>query len=202
MAVGLPAEGGRASVVRARSKRGVPDSRLAIRAGVRRRFAPHQLRHAHAVEMAREGVALNVIQRQLGHANLGITSVYLQGIDNSEIMDTTHAGQPRCCKRERSALTVVARSSSAACMRAEPSRNYQRAGFRRRCAARPEQRFYVTCSKLAATLRTPGARRAGRPGALCPSGRLASGPGQARCPGRRRGIAACPGRRPPGRRAG
>jgi site-specific recombinase XerD len=25
-------------------------------AGVRRRFAPHQLRHAHAVEMAREGV--------------------------------------------------------------------------------------------------------------------------------------------------
>jgi site-specific recombinase XerD len=44
--------------------------RLALRAGVRRRFAPHQLRHAHAVEMAREGVPLNVIQRQLGHANL------------------------------------------------------------------------------------------------------------------------------------
>ena len=65
--------------------------RLAVRAGVRRRFAPHQLRHAHAVEMAREGVPLNVIQRQLGHANLGITSVYLQGIDNSEIIDTVHA---------------------------------------------------------------------------------------------------------------
>jgi integrase len=30
--------------------------RLAACAGVRRRFAPHQLRHAHAVEMAREGV--------------------------------------------------------------------------------------------------------------------------------------------------
>jgi integrase len=29
--------------------------RLAARAGVRRRFAPHQLRHAHAVELAREG---------------------------------------------------------------------------------------------------------------------------------------------------
>lgn len=41
--------------------------------------------------MAREGVPLNVIQRQLGHANLGITSVYLQGIDNSEIIDTIHA---------------------------------------------------------------------------------------------------------------
>jgi hypothetical protein len=44
-------------------------------AGVRRRFAPHQLRHAHAVEMAREGVPLIVIQRQLGHTNLGITSI-------------------------------------------------------------------------------------------------------------------------------
>ena len=54
--------------------------------GVRRRFAPHQLRHAHAVEMAHEGVPLVVIQRQLGHANLGITSIYLQGIDSSEII--------------------------------------------------------------------------------------------------------------------
>jgi site-specific recombinase XerD len=62
--------------------------RTAVRAGVRRRFAPHQLRHAHAVEMAREGVPLNVIQRQLGHANLGVTSIYLQGIDNGEIIET------------------------------------------------------------------------------------------------------------------
>jgi site-specific recombinase XerD len=59
-------------------------------AGVRRRFAPHQLRHAHAVEMAHEGVPLVVIRRQLGHANLGITSVYLQGIDSSEIISTVH----------------------------------------------------------------------------------------------------------------
>jgi hypothetical protein len=33
---------------------------------------------------------LIVIQRQLGHTNLGITSVYLQGIDNTEIIDTIH----------------------------------------------------------------------------------------------------------------
>ena len=65
--------------------------RVARDAGVRRRFAPHQLRHAHAVEMAREGVPLIVIQRQLGHTNLGITSIYLQGIDNTEIIDTVHA---------------------------------------------------------------------------------------------------------------
>jgi site-specific recombinase XerD len=63
----------------------------AARAGVRRRFAPHQRRRAHAVEMAREGVPLIVIQRQLGHTNLGITSIYLQGIDATEIVDTVHA---------------------------------------------------------------------------------------------------------------
>jgi integrase len=61
-------------------------ARTAAKAGVRRRFAPHQLRHAHAAEMAHEGVPPVVIQRQLGHANLGVTSVYLQGIDNSEII--------------------------------------------------------------------------------------------------------------------
>ena len=65
----------------------------AAAAGVRRRFAPHPLRHAHAVEMAHEGVPLVVIQRQLGHANLGITSIYLQGIDSSEIISTVH-GRP------------------------------------------------------------------------------------------------------------
>jgi site-specific recombinase XerD len=65
--------------------------RLGAQAGVRRRFAPHQLRHAHALDLAREGVPLNVIQRQLGHANLGTTSIYLQGIDTEEIIATVHA---------------------------------------------------------------------------------------------------------------
>jgi site-specific recombinase XerD len=32
-----------------------------------------------------------VIQRQLGHANLGTTSIYLQGIDTEEIIATVHA---------------------------------------------------------------------------------------------------------------
>jgi site-specific recombinase XerD len=65
--------------------------RVAAEARVRRRFAPHQLRHAHAVELAHEGVPLNVIQRQLGHTNLGVTSIYLQGIDNAEIIAAMHA---------------------------------------------------------------------------------------------------------------
>jgi site-specific recombinase XerD len=68
--------------------------RVASRAGVRRRFAPHQLRHAHAVEMAREGLPINVIQRQLGHANLGVTSIYLQGIDSGEIIETIRSRRP------------------------------------------------------------------------------------------------------------
>ena len=41
--------------------------------------------------MAREGVPLNVIQRQLGHADLGATSIYLQGIENAEIIHAVHA---------------------------------------------------------------------------------------------------------------
>jgi len=64
---------------------------VAATAGVRRRFAPHQLRHAHAVEIAHEGVPLIVIQRRLGHSNLGITSIYLQGIDNAEIIEAIHS---------------------------------------------------------------------------------------------------------------
>jgi site-specific recombinase XerC len=59
----------------------------AIAAGVRRRFAPHQLRHAHAVEMSREGLPLVVIQRQLGHADLGITVLFT--------LDRQHRDRPR-----------------------------------------------------------------------------------------------------------
>jgi site-specific recombinase XerD len=65
--------------------------RYALAAGVRRRFAPHQLRHAHAVELAREGVPLPVIQHQLGHSYVSTTSVYLQGINTEEIISAIHA---------------------------------------------------------------------------------------------------------------
>jgi integrase len=39
-------------------------------------------------------VPLNIIQRQLGHANLGTTSIYLQGIDPEEIIATVHMRAP------------------------------------------------------------------------------------------------------------
>lgn len=41
--------------------------------------------------MAREGVPLNVIQRQLGHAHLGVTSVYLQEFDSAEVIEAVRS---------------------------------------------------------------------------------------------------------------
>lgn len=60
-------------------------------AGVRRRMHPHGLRHAHACELAREGVALHIIQRQLGHSNPGTTAIYLGGIAPVEVIDAIGA---------------------------------------------------------------------------------------------------------------
>jgi DNA-binding transcriptional MerR regulator len=94
----------RAAVLHSRRQtRGRPWSGAAVRtefrrsagqAGVRRRFTPHQLRHAHALELAREGVPLNIIQRQLGHTNLGTTSIYLQRIDPEEIITAVRTRRP------------------------------------------------------------------------------------------------------------
>jgi site-specific recombinase XerD len=62
--------------------------------GVRRRIHPHAFRHAFACELAREGVPIHIIQRQLGHANPGITAVYLQGISGLEVLDAIGARKP------------------------------------------------------------------------------------------------------------
>lgn len=67
---------------------------IASAAGVRRRMHPHAFRHAHACELAREGTPLHIIQRQLGHANPGITAVYLQGIAGLEVIDAIGARKP------------------------------------------------------------------------------------------------------------
>jgi site-specific recombinase XerD len=64
---------------------------VAVEAGVRRRFAPHRLRHAHAVELLHEGIPLPLIQRKLGHSHLSTTGTYLQGISSEEIISTVHA---------------------------------------------------------------------------------------------------------------
>ena len=54
--------------------------RLARRAGIEKRVHPHGLRHAHAAELAQERFPVNLIQQQLGHANLSVTSRYLDYI--------------------------------------------------------------------------------------------------------------------------
>ena len=41
--------------------------------------------------MAREGLPINVIQRQLGHANFGVTSIYLQSIDSGEVIEAVRS---------------------------------------------------------------------------------------------------------------
>jgi site-specific recombinase XerD len=64
---------------------------LALTAGVRRRFAPHQLRYAHAVELMHEGIPLPLIHRQLGHSHLWATGTDLKGINTEEIISTIHA---------------------------------------------------------------------------------------------------------------
>jgi integrase len=75
--------------------RGRPWSGAAVRSEFRRlarsRWSQAPLRAAPAAPRARaragpRGVPLNIIQRQLGHANLGTTSIYLQGIDREEII--------------------------------------------------------------------------------------------------------------------
>lgn len=60
---------------------------LARKAVVPHRVAPHQLRHAHAVELARERTPMHLIQRQLGHGNLGTTATYLSSIAPQEVID-------------------------------------------------------------------------------------------------------------------
>jgi site-specific recombinase XerD len=57
-------------------------ARIGKFAGIRRRIGPHLLRHSMALQMMREGSDIVTIQRQLGHANAGMTGEYLNGLDN------------------------------------------------------------------------------------------------------------------------
>ena len=64
--------------------------RLATQAGVRRRFAPHQLRHAHSARSPVGHRAQPTDHPHIKHVNLGTTSIYLQGIDTEEIIAAVH----------------------------------------------------------------------------------------------------------------
>lgn len=58
----------------------------ARQAGVLHRVAPHQLRHALAVDMARNNTPVPLISRQLGHSNVATTATYLAGISPEEVI--------------------------------------------------------------------------------------------------------------------
>ncbi len=65
--------------------------RLAAEAGVRRRFAPHQLRHAHAIEMPARAFRSSSSSASSATPISASRRPYLQGIDNAEIVNAVHA---------------------------------------------------------------------------------------------------------------
>lgn len=60
--------------------------RLARQVGISKRVHPHGLRHTHAAELASEGIPVNLIQQQLGHASLATTDTYLRHIAPVELV--------------------------------------------------------------------------------------------------------------------
>jgi site-specific recombinase XerD len=61
-------------------------TRIGRKAGIEKRVHAHALRHAHAAELAAEGVPVNVIQKQLGHARLATTDIYLRHIAPADVI--------------------------------------------------------------------------------------------------------------------
>jgi site-specific recombinase XerD len=62
--------------------------RLTAKAGVEKRVHPHGFRHTHAAELIAEGVPVNVISRQLGHANSSVTARYLDHVAPAAVIET------------------------------------------------------------------------------------------------------------------
>lgn len=60
-------------------------AQLQAKAGIRKRFRPHQLRHTHTVELIMEGKNIVVVQRQLGHSNLAVTTNYTSGLPQESV---------------------------------------------------------------------------------------------------------------------
>jgi integrase len=61
--------------------------RLAKKAEIEKRVHPHGLRHTHAAELAREGVPVHIIRKQLGHASLATTERYIDHLTPLEVIN-------------------------------------------------------------------------------------------------------------------
>lgn len=59
---------------------------ISERLGLEGRFHPHALRHNFASKMHLSGIALDIIQQQLGHAELTVTGVYLRHIEDEVLL--------------------------------------------------------------------------------------------------------------------
>lgn len=59
---------------------------LGRKAGIEKRVHPHGLRHTHAAELAREGVPVHLIRKQLGHASLATTERYIDHLTPLEVI--------------------------------------------------------------------------------------------------------------------
>ncbi|MGH3193395.1 MAG: tyrosine-type recombinase/integrase [Streptosporangiaceae bacterium] len=60
--------------------------RIADKAAIERRVAPHQLRHTHAAELVAEAVPMPLIRDQLGHSSLAVTDRYLRDVAPGEVI--------------------------------------------------------------------------------------------------------------------
>jgi site-specific recombinase XerD len=61
--------------------------RLARRAGIEKRVHAHALRHAHAVELEREGAPLSTIRDLLGHSSAATTDRYLRRLGAGDAVE-------------------------------------------------------------------------------------------------------------------
>lgn len=66
-------------------------NRLATDAAIEKRVHFHGLRHTHAFELANEGTPLHIVQQQLGHANLAVTSRYISHLNPQETVNRMKA---------------------------------------------------------------------------------------------------------------
>lgn len=65
-------------------------ARLAVKArakGLHKRIHAHGLRHSHATQLRKQGWDMVKIQKQLGHASLSVTGVYLDHIGAHELVE-------------------------------------------------------------------------------------------------------------------
>jgi site-specific recombinase XerD len=65
--------------------------RLARRAGIEKRVHAHALRHAHAIELEREGAPLSTIRDLLGHSSASVTDRYLRRLGAGDAVEFARA---------------------------------------------------------------------------------------------------------------